>query len=300
MSIPIYVIGSSNTDMVVKTERLPKPGETVLGGTFLMNPGGKGANQAVAAARLGGQVSLVANLGNDLFGRQALEQFKQEKIDVTYITLDDVHPSGVALINVDSKGENCIAVAPGANGYLTPESIQTLFNAISTPCLVLVQFEIPIRTVEYIIEQCVARAIPVIVNPAPAAIVKEGALKQIFAITPNETEAELLTGIKITNDSAVKSAAQALLNKGVTHVIITLGKRGAYWRTHAADGFVSAPPVTAIDTTAGGDCFSGALAVALAEGNSLSEAVSFACRAASISVTRMGAQASMPTRSELT
>jgi ribokinase len=299
MPTPIYIIGSSNTDMVVKTERLPKPGETILGGTFLMNPGGKGANQAVAAARLGGNVSFIANLGNDLFGKQAMEQFKQENIDTRFILTDNHEPSGVALINVDAKGENCIAVAPGSNGRLTPALLQSFFEVLQSPAFVLVQLEIPIPTVEFIVEQCAIKSVPVIVNPAPANKLKDSLWRKVFALTPNESEAALLTGIAITDDASVKRAAQALHVKGIENVIITLGKRGAYWSTQKENGFVSAPVVTAVDSTAAGDCFNGALVVALAEGRSLKDAASLACQAASISVTRMGAQASMPFRKEL-
>ncbi len=299
MTSPIYIIGSSNTDMVVKSGRLPAPGETILGGTFFMNAGGKGANQAVAAARLGGNVSLIANLGDDLFGRQAHTQFHKEGINTDFITFDTAHPSGVALITVDAQGENCIAVAPGANGNLTPDLLRTFFNFIASPAIVLVQLEIPITTVEFIIEQCSALSIPIIVNPAPANKILDDVWKHVFVITPNETEAELLTGIRIVDDDSARKAAQAFHQKGIKNVVITLGKRGAYWSDNMSDGFVAAPSVSVVDTTAAGDCFSGALAVALAEKKSLAQAVKFASVSASISVTRMGAQASLPSRKEV-
>ncbi len=299
MFSPIYIIGSSNTDMVVKAERLPAPGETIMGGTFLMNAGGKGANQAVAAARLGGNVSFIANLGDDLFGRQAHTQFRQEGINTNFITFDPAHPSGVALINVDAQGENCIAVAPGANGNLTPDRLLSFFDFILSPAIVLVQLEIPITTVEFIIEQCAARSIPVIVNPAPANRIRDDMWKHVFVITPNETEAELLTGISIVDDDSARKAAQSFHKKGIKNVVLTLGKRGAYWSDTTSEGLVEAPSVSVVDTTAAGDCFSGALAVALAEKKSLADAVKFASVSASISVTRMGAQASMPSRKEV-
>jgi ribokinase len=299
MSTPIYIIGSSNTDMVVKAERLPVPGETILGGTFLMNAGGKGANQAVAAARLGGNVYFVANLGNDLFGKKAFDLFRQENINTNFITFDNTNPSGIALINVDANGENCIAVAPGANAFLTPELLSHVFDAITLPAFMLVQLEIPIRTVEYLIELSASKSIPIIINPAPANKIKEGLLKHVYAITPNETEAELLTGIKIVNDNDAQIAAKEFHKKGVKQVVITLGKRGAYWSDTINEGWIASPTVTAADTTAAGDCFSGALAVALADDKTLAVAVEFACVAASISVTRMGAQASMPTQNEV-
>ena len=299
MPIPIYVIGSSNTDMVVKTDRLPLPGETLLGGKFLLNPGGKGANQAVAAARLGGQVSFVANLGNDLFGSQALEHFEKENINTEFVSLDEDEPSGVALINVDSKGENTIVVASGSNSNLTPQKLTQFFNSVKTHSLVVIQFEIPLPTVEFVVQQCANKSIPVIINPAPANKISEELWKHVFAVTPNESEAEIITGIKITDEQSIRVAGKNLIDKGVQQVIITLGKRGAYWCNKNGSGFVSAPVVNAVDTTAAGDCFNGAFAVAIAEGKSIPDAVSFACQAASISVTLMGAQSSMPYRNEI-
>ncbi len=299
MTKAIYIIGSSNTDMVVKSDRLPAPGETVLGGKFLMNAGGKGANQAVAAARLGGQVHLVANVGNDLFGKQSIQHFKEEKINTEFITVDPIHPSGVALINVDAKGENCITVAPGSNGQLTPALLQNAIAKIKPTDLVLIQLEIPIATVEFIVAECAKKSIPVILNPAPAYPLKDDVLKNISLITPNESEAELLTGIKIFDHDSIIKAANVFHQKGIRQVVITLGKRGAYWSTSAQSGFIKAPLVNAVDTTAAGDCFNGALAVALSQGKDLENAVAFACKAASISVTRMGAQASMPTLQEI-
>lgn len=299
MADPIYIIGSSNTDMVIKSERLPTPGETILGGTFLMNAGGKEANQAVAAARLGGNVTFITRVGNDLFGQQSLQQFKKENIHTQFISIDKNHPSGIALINVDAKGENCITVASGANGQIFPETLNGFFNELKSPAVVLIQLEIPLVTVEYIIEECAKRNISAILNPAPANRIQESSLKKLFAITPNETEAQGLTGVRIHNDDSAGEAAAVLHKKGMQRVIITLGKRGAYWSEGKNSGFHTSPSVTAVDTTAAGDCFNGALVVALAEGKSLPESVAFACQAASISVTRMGAQASMPFRKEL-
>lgn len=285
--------------MVIKSERLPTLGETILGGTFLMNAGGKGANQAVAAGRLGGTVTLVTRVGNDLFGMQSIEQFKKENINTQFISIDENHPSGVALINVDVKGENCIVVAPGANGQIFPQTLDSFFKQLKNPAIVLVQLEIPLVTVEYIIEECARRNVAVILNPAPVTRIPESSLRKLFAITPNETEAQLLTGVQISNDKSAKQAAEVLHQKGVQKVIITLGKRGGYWSDGKNSGIIVSPTVTAADTTAAGDCFNGALVVALAEGKSLEESVDFACHAASISVTRMGAQASMPYRKDL-
>ncbi|CAN5120061.1 ribokinase [soil metagenome] len=299
MSTPIYVIGSSNTDMVIKAATLPKPGETVLGGTFLMNAGGKGANQAVAAARLGGRVTFVANVGGDMFGQQAIEQFEREKINTSFVTVDKERPSGVALINVDDNGENCIAVAPGSNGYLEINHINAAFESIQSPAILLVQLEIPLSTVEYIIEEAYKMNFSLILNPAPAHKLKQQLFKYLFLITPNESEAELLTGVKVVDKTSASMAASVLHDMGVPNVVITMGSKGAYLSNQSFASLISVPPVTAIDTTAAGDCFNGALAVALAEGRDLSESVSFACKAASISVTRMGAQSSIPLRKEV-
>jgi len=295
----IYVIGSSNTDMVIKTEKLPVPGETVMGGAFLMNPGGKGANQAVTAARLGGQVAFIAKIGNDVFGKQAIQQFQREKINTTFVSTDTDLASGVALINVDALGENCIAVAPGANSQLTYYEVETALDTVSESAMVLLQLEIPLPTVEYAIRRSHEKGLRVLLNPAPAQVLSPELLGYLYLITPNESEAELLTGVKVTNATTAELAARKLQAMGVCNVIITLGSKGAYLHNDTVSELIPAPPVTAIDTTAAGDCFNGALAVALAEHQPLHQAVAFACKAASISVTRMGAQASIPYRREV-
>jgi len=305
MPSQILVVGSSNTDMVVKAAKLPAPGETVIGGTFLMNPGGKGANQAVAVARLidasaGGSVTFVAKVGNDIFGRQALSGFEREGINTSYIQTDTDNPSGVALINVDASGENCITVAPGSNANLLPAETETAIQTAESGALVLLQLEIPLPTVEYVIRKAAERGLRVILNPAPAQPLPADLFPNLFLITPNETEAELLTGIRVTDLPTAQQAAQKFHDMGVTNVVITLGSKGAYLHTPENQGqLIEAPSVKAIDTTAAGDCFNGALTVALSEGKPLPNAVAFACKAASISVTRMGAQASVPYRNEL-
>jgi ribokinase len=303
----VCVIGSSNTDMVIKGDKLPAPGETVLGGTFLMNPGGKGANQAVAAARLviapgsSTTVTFVANVGNDIFGRQALQQLEREGIRTDFVTTDANEPSGVALIGVDRKGENCIMVASGANARLGPEQVAQALAAETDAAntVVLLQLETPIPTVEYAIRQSHERGMRVVLNPAPAQGLDPVVLACLYVITPNETEAELLTGVRVTDETTAQRAAQRLHDAGVPNVVITLGSRGAYLSTLAGGSIITAPPVTAVDTTAAGDCFNGALVIAIAEGRDLPDAVAFACKAASISVTRMGAQASLPHRHEV-
>lgn len=299
MGSKIIVVGSSNTDMVIKADRFPLPGETVLGGKFFMNPGGKGANQAVTAARLGGNVTFITKIGNDIFGRQTLQQFQRETIETKYVTIDAEQPSGVALINVDGKGENCIAVAPGANSQLKPSDIETAMESMDKDTIVLLQLEIPLPVVEYVIRKSYERGLKVVLNPAPAQSLPADIFSLLYLITPNETEAELLTGIRVTDVATAKKAACRLQELGVSNVIITLGVKGAYLHVGSFSGLIPAPQVTAVDTTAAGDCFNGALTVALSENRPLEDAVSFACKAASISVTRMGAQASLPYRKEI-
>jgi len=295
----ILVIGSSNTDMVIKTKKLPVPGETILGGTFLMNPGGKGANQAVAAARLGGKVRFITKRGNDLFGNQTVGLLMRENIDTDYIVKDPNLPSGVALITVDADGENSIVVAPGSNGNLLKEDIPvSVFESEKTEILLL-QLEIPIDTVEWSAVTASEHDIRVILNPAPACKLPENLLRHTWLITPNETEAETLTGVKITDISSAERAADVLRKSGVKNVIITMGETGAYVSSDKFTGLVPGFKVIPVDTTAAGDVFNGALAVAIAEGKALKDAVTFANKAASIAVTRMGAQASAPYRDEI-
>lgn len=295
----IVVIGSSNTDMVIKTDKLPLPGETVLGGVFFMNAGGKGANQAVAAARLGGTVRLIAKTGDDIFGKQAVDLFNKEGIDTSYVLTDSVYPSGVALITVNENGENCIVVAPGANGYLSPMDIQNALRVIEKASVILLQLEIPVETVDYVVRLAEKKNKTIILNPAPAVSLPDELLKNISVITPNQKEAEMLTGVKVNDTKSAKQAALILHQKGVETVIITMGAKGAYFSHNQTDGLINAPQVQAVDTTAAGDVFNGAFAVALSEGMGIAEATAFACKAAAISVTRLGAQGSAPYRIEL-
>ena len=290
----IAVIGSSNTDMVIKTSKLPIPGETILGGKFFMNPGGKGANQAVAAARLGGKVSFIAKTGDDVFGKQARQIFENENINTDYLVTDPGHPSGVALITVDAKGENCIVVAPGSNGYLSQGDIELAREEILRSDIVLMQLEIPLETVVYAANLAFDAGKKVILNPAPAAQITDELLSKLYLITPNETEAELISGIPVKDIESATLAARNLFGRGVKVVIITLGSKGALLYTGDEAKLIPSPKVEAIDTTAAGDVFNGAIAVAISEGLELEKAVEFACKAAAISVTRMGAQASAP------
>lgn len=295
----ILVIGSSNTDMVIKTSKLPVPGETILGGDFFMNPGGKGANQAVAAARLGGNVSFIAKTGNDLFGKQARQIFEAENINADFLVTDPDHPSGVALITVDAKGENCIVVAPGSNGYLCQGDIDQAHEEILRSEIVLMQLEIPLETVVFAANLAFEAGKKVILNPAPAAQITDELLSKLYLITPNETEAELISGIPVKDIDSAILAARNLYERGVKVVIITLGNQGALLFNGKEAKLIPSPKVVAADTTAAGDIFNGAIAVAMSEGLELEKAVEFACKAAAISVTRMGAQASAPYRKEI-
>ncbi len=295
----IAVIGSSNTDMVIKCAHLPVPGETILGGNFFMTAGGKGANQAVAAARLNGDVTFIAKVGNDVFGKQSIELFNKENINTEYIFIDDEHASGIALITVDDGGENCIAVAQGANGNLLVDDIKKAEQVLHDADIILAQLEIPIATIEYIASFAKQYNKKLILNPAPACMLSDELLSKISIITPNEKEASMLTGIEINTHDNAKQAAQSLAAKGIETVIITLGEDGALLYHQNAFSIISTNKVTAIDTTAAGDVFNGALAVALSEQKNIEDAIAFANKAASKSVTRLGAQASAPYRSEL-
>ncbi len=295
----ILVIGSSNTDMVIKTNKLPCPGETIVNGTFMGNPGGKGANQAVAAARLGGSVTLITKRGNDLFGNQSVGLLMREAIDTQYIVKDNDHPSGVALITVDSRGRSSSVTAPGSNSYLNPEDIpQKIFDDRKFGIL-LIQLEVPLKTVEYSAICAHKNGIRVILNPAPIQKLSDDLYKHIWLITPNESEAEALSGIKVTDATTAGIASHFFQEKGVRNVIISMGARGAYVKSENYTGIVPAVKVKVVDITAVGDVFNGAIAVALAKGNDFRDAVIFANKAASISATRMGAQASAPYRNEV-
>ncbi|HEY4935111.1 MAG TPA: ribokinase [Puia sp.] len=295
----ITVVGSSNTDMVIKADHLPGPGETILGGTFFMNPGGKGANQAVAAARLGGDVSFICKTGDDIFGRQSLQLFTEEGINTSFLISDSSHPSGVALITVDKNAENCIVVASGANAALNPSDLIKAREMIIQSSMILMQLEIPLDTVGYVAAIAFEKNIPVVLNPAPACMLPDSLLSHISILTPNKTEAEMLTGIKVHNIESAKEAAQKIRDRGVKTVIITLGSKGAIVLHDNVFSHIPSCPVTALDTTAAGDTFNGALVVALSEGKDILEATAYACKAAAISVTRIGAQASIPYKREV-
>ena len=290
----ILVIGSSNTDLVAKVKYMPRPGETVSGGKFFVNAGGKGANQAVAAARLGADVTFCCKTGQDDYGKAAKVLFEKEGMNTSYVLSTPDCASGVALIFVDAKGENSIVVAGGANNDLRPEDIDKIAD-FGDYNIVLAQLEIPLDTMEHIGALCKKNGVKLVLNPAPAQPLSRELLECVDIITPNETEAELLTGIKVTDEESAAKAAGALCALGVKRVIITLGSAGAYVYENGAGSVCPSFKVDkVVDTTAAGDVFNGSLTVALSGGKPLYEAVKFAQAAASISVTRMGAQPSAP------
>jgi ribokinase len=285
--------------MIIKLDHIPKPGETILGGEFVTAAGGKGANQAVGAARAGGAVTFVARVGQDMFGERAVAGFVKDGITVDYVLRDKGAPSGVALIFVAKDGENSIAVASGANGRLAPADVRKAKQAIQSASALVMQLETPLETVQAAANLAAAKGVRVILNPAPARQLPDELLRKVTILTPNETEAELLTGVAVKDEASARQAAAALLAKGPQTVILTLGPRGALVAN--ADGAQLVPgfKVKPVDTTAAGDIFNGALAVALGEGKALPEAVRFANAAAALSVTRMGAQPSAPKRTEI-
>jgi ribokinase len=297
--LKIVVVGSTNMDMVIKTNHIPVPGETVLSGSFFMNPGGKGANQAVTVARLGGHVTFISKLGNDVFGKQFSQLFREEGIDTNFIISDDDLPSGVALITVDQEGENSIVVASGANANLQVEDVLSALQEISTAGIVLLQLEIPMETVEFVVKYASSKNVKVILNPAPASLLTADLLQKIDILTPNATEAGMISGMPINDRETAGKAAKLICKQGVKNVIITMGPLGAVICQEGRLSVVNAEQVETVDTTAAGDVFNGALAVAISEGKNLEEAVEFACKAAALSVTRLGAQSSIPYRNEL-
>lgn len=295
----VLVIGSSNTDLAIQMDRLPKPGETVLGGRFTTAAGGKGANQAVAAARAGGAVTFVARIGRDVFGDRAIAGFMVDDINVDHVIRDPSTPSGVALILIDRAGENSIAVAPGSNSRLAPADLNQARKQFQRAGAIVLQLETPLETVRAALKLADGRGVRVILNPAPAQTLPGSLLRRVSVLTPNESEAKLLTGVTVNSPTAAARAASKLLFAGVENVIITMGSRGAYVAGKDGRQMVSGYKVKAKDTTAAGDVFTGALAVALAEGRSLFDAARFANAAAALSVTRLGAQPSAPTRKEI-
>ena len=295
----IVVLGSTNTDMVISGERIPVPGETVSGGRFMMNPGGKGANQAVSVARLSakkGACTFIAKVGDDLFGRETAARLKKDGIKPNLV-VDKREPSGTALILVDSKGQNVISVALGSNGTLSPKDVAPYRKEIESSACLLMQLETPLDTVEWAAKTAHDAGAVVVLNPAPARKLPRTLYPLLDWITPNETEAEILTGVKVVDAASAAKAVKVLLKRGVGHVVITMGSKGAYCGD--CGKLFPCHRVKAVDCVAAGDTFNGAFVVALAEGRSCAEAIEFAQKASAISVTRPGAQSSIPYRREV-
>ena len=297
----IVVIGSSNTDMVIKTATLPRPGETVTGGEFLLAAGGKGANQAVAAARLGAAVTFIAKVGNDSFGSQAIDGYKKEGIDTSYVGREKDHATGVALILVDRKGENMISVSAGANFQWNDADLARIRSIVEQAGIVVMQLEIPLYVVEHVAQIASDAGVPVLLDPAPAVKLPQEFLKNVTYLKPNEHEAESVSGIKVVDEASALQAAQHILELGVRKAaVITLGAKGALVLERGRQPqSILALKVQTVDSTAAGDAFTGALAWQLNEGAALLEAVQIANRVAALSTMRLGAQPSLPTRKEV-
>ena len=297
----LLVLGSVNTDLVIRTATLPRPGETVLGGHFFQAAGGKGANQAVAAARLSQDpVTFIAAVGDDDYGKAALDGLRTEHLETEFVTVVSGCTTGVALIMVDENGQNCISVASGANARLSPEAIGRISPAVfARHAVFLACLETPFDTVCGAIVRARNAGLLTILNPAPAAETLELPLDHVDVLTPNAVEAGALTGRSISSPDDAAQAAADLCDQGCGAVVVTLGDRGAVVFEHGTSSHLPAVPVDAVDATAAGDAFNGALAVRLGEGAALVEAARFATRAAASSVTKLGAQPSLPKRSEV-
>ena len=299
MTATVTVVGSLNMDLVARAPRIPLPGETIIGGGFRTVPGGKGANQAVAAARLGAQVSMVGRVGRDAFARSLLEAIIAAGVDHAFISQDPQAATGIALIVVDDSGENSIVVAPGANMCLSPADVAAAERAIAAADVCLLQLEIPLESVTRAAEVAQAHGVTVILNPAPARLMPAALLSLVDVLVPNESEAALLTGHPVDDQATAEAAAGALRAMGVGTVILTLGELGALLARDGKAEHFPAFAVTPVDTTAAGDAFLGGFAVALAEGRALADAVRWGNAAGGLATTRLGAQPSLPTRAAL-
>jgi len=295
----IVVVGSINMDLVVTVERFPVPGETIRSTSFVTVPGGKGANQAAAAALAGGSVTMVGRVGKDIFGSACLENLRSKGVNIDFIKQDDNAPTGNAMIAVDAQGQNELIYTPGANHRVIVEEAVAAKQAIAAAQMVILQFELPMMTVRGVIQLASELGTKVVLNPAPAEKPPACVLEKADYVVPNETEAELLTGVKVTDPDSAAKAAERLLNEGCKNVIVTLGAQGALVHDGKTITHVPARSIQVVDATAAGDTFIGAFSVALATGEPLVEAVRFGCAAATLSVSKLGAQTSIPTREEI-
>jgi ribokinase len=293
----ILVIGSLNADLVVRAPRFPAPGETIQGEDLVIFPGGKGANQAVAAARLGAKVAMVGRVGKDSFGTTLIDNLKNNKVDVRHILRDDSTPTGTAVIVLDSHGQNTIVVSPGANGKVNSTDIEP--EAFMDSPILLAQFEIPLETVIYSANLAREKKLRILLNPAPARTLPDELLMTVDYIVPNETELGLLTGKPVNNLGSIEEACRSLVARGAQNIIVTLGANGALIVNKNRAKHIPAYEVKVVDTTAAGDAFVGGLAVGLLNGKSLEDAVQYACACGALAVTKFGAQPSLPTTEDI-
>ena len=290
----ICVIGSLNMDLVVNVDTMPKPGQTIIGSNFKEVPGGKGANQAVAMARLNGNVSMIGKVGEDGFGQTLINSLKNDKVDTTYIQTAN-GATGVALITVDKNAQNSIVVSPGANFEVKEDDIDNNIEAIKNSDIVVLQLETPLDTIKYALNKAKELNKYTILNPAPAVKLDDEIIKNVDLLTPNETELEIISGVSIETEEDIQKAAQIMIEKGVKELIVTLGSKGSLYINKEKSMFKKAYKVEAVDTTAAGDSYTGALAVALSQNKGMEDAMDFASKVGALSVLKEGAQSSLPT-----
>ena len=290
----ICVIGSLNMDLVVNVDTMPKPGQTIIGSNFKEVPGGKGANQAVAMTRLNGNVSMIGKVGEDGFGQTLINSLKNDKVDTTYIQTSK-GATGVALITVDKNAQNSIVVSPGANFEVKEDDIDNNIEAIKNSDIVVLQLETPLNTLKYALNKAKELNKYTILNPAPAVKLDDEIIKNVDLLTPNETELEIISGVSIETEEDIQKAAQIMIEKGVKELIVTLGSKGSLYINKEKSMFKKAYKVEAVDTTAAGDSYTGALAVALSQDKNIEDAMDFASKVGALSVLKEGAQSSLPT-----
>lgn len=290
----ICVIGSLNMDLVVNVDTMPKPGQTIIGSNFKEVPGGKGANQAVAMARLNGNVSMIGKVGEDGFGQTLINSLKNDKVDTTYIQTSK-GATGVALITVDKNAQNSIVVSPGANFEVKEDDIDNNIEAIKNSDIVVLQLETPLNTIKYALNKAKELNKYTILNPAPAVKLDDEIIKNVDLLTPNETELEIISGVSIETEEDIQKAAQIMIEKGVKELIVTVGSKGSLYINKEKSMFKKAYKVEAVDTTAAGDSYTGALAVALSQDKNIEDAMDFASKVGALSVLKEGAQSSLPT-----
>ena len=290
----ICVIGSLNMDLVVNVDTMPKPGQTIIGSNFKEVPGGKGANQAVAMARLNGNVSMIGKGGEDGFGQTLINSLKNDKVDTTYIQTSK-GATGVALITVDKNAQNSIVVSPGANFEVKEDDIDNNIEVIKNSDIVVLQLETPLNTIKYALNKAKELNKYTILNPAPAVKLDDEIIKNVDLLTPNETELEIISGVSIETEEDIQKAAQIMIEKGVKELIVTLGSKGSLYINKEKSMFKKAYKVEAVDTTAAGDSYTGALAVALSQDKNIEDAMDFASKVGALSVLKEGAQSSLPT-----